>query len=220
MPRRASAVLVPVAAAPRRKRTSQSVRCRWERWAFGLAGVLYVSALVHAAASGRFSLSMSSVTWPPPPLLPRAMMAATSHKKRSLPTPQQAAPRIAKLQSADMHRRSSPENTTRPVYALVSFQDLKQLGDGLRLLISSDGLQWSALAGSPLLLPLARIKGAKVFRDPSVVWHAGYFHLVFTSDLCVDQVPVSNKPLTHAYDIPWPVRYLAALPSDNSGVRG
>ena len=63
------------------------------------------------------------------------------------------------------------------------------LGDGLRLLVSTDGLRWSALPRVAPVLPLSRVEGAKVFRDPSMVWHAGYFHLVFTSDLCVDQAP-------------------------------
>ena len=80
---------------------------------------------------------------------------------------------------------------------LCSFQDLQHLGDGLRLLISPDGLRWSELPGAPLLLPLANIEGAKVFRDPSMVWYRGHFHLVFTSDLCVDQVPDRWKCRRH-----------------------
>lgn len=82
-------------------------------------------------------------------------------------------------------------------YVMCSFQDLKHLGDGLRLLVSPDGLRWSELPGAPLLLPLTHIEGAKVFRDPSMVWHHGHFHLVFTSDLCVDQVPDRWKCRRH-----------------------
>ena len=72
---------------------------------------------------------------------------------------------------------------------LTSFQDGTELGDGLRLLVSPDGLKWSELPGAPLILPRAKAAKSRVFRDPSMVYHGGHFHLVFTSDLCVDQVP-------------------------------
>ena len=85
---------------------------------------------------------------------------------------------------------ATPPRSSGPSYILTSFQDGAVLGDGLRLLVSQDALHWSELQGSPLLLPLEKLRrlGAKVFRDPSIVFHGGRFHLVFTSDLCVDQV--------------------------------
>ena len=39
------------------------------------------------------------------------------------------------------------------------------------------------LAGDPILFPQGRL--GTVFRDPSVVWHDGWFHLAFTTELCV-----------------------------------
>jgi hypothetical protein len=121
-------------------------------------------------------------------------------------------------------------------YVMCTFQDGSALGDGLHLLVSADGLEWSELPGAPVILPVERLAPARVFRDPSIVWFrgafailspppartsdgkaspahgptfppaplcllcprgrlpsrcalAGHFHLVFTSDLCVDQVP-------------------------------
>ena len=72
----------------------------------------------------------------------------------------------------------------RRVYILSSFQNGRTLGDGLRLLASHDGRQWSAVPEK--LLPLSRT-GGRVFRDPSLLWHGAMFHLVWTSDLCVGQ---------------------------------
>ena len=75
-------------------------------------------------------------------------------------------------------------------FILTSFQDGAVLGDGLRLLVSADALHWSTLPGAPVSLPLSQLRplDVRVFRDPSIVWHGGHFHLVFTSHLCADQV--------------------------------
>ena len=37
--------------------------------------------------------------------------------------------------------------------------------------------------GDPILLPQGRL--GTVFRDPSIVWHSGWFHLAYTTELCV-----------------------------------
>ena len=74
-----------------------------------------------------------------------------------------------------------------PAYVLAAFKNSETLGDGLRVLTSTDALSWDPLPAEPLLLGLART-GGRVFRDPSIAWADGRFHLVFTSDLCVGQV--------------------------------
>ena len=71
-------------------------------------------------------------------------------------------------------------------YLMATFQDGDSLGDGLRLALSLDGLRWRALADNPLVVNV-NSTGGNVFRDPSILWHAGSFHVVFTSDICVDQ---------------------------------
>ena len=80
---------------------------------------------------------------------------------------------------------------------MASFKDGKVMGDGLRLLYSTDGLRWEALPsadkvdrgyGDDIVLAREDIPNARVFRDPSLLWHGGFFHLVFTSELCVYQV--------------------------------
>ena len=91
-------------------------------------------------------------------------------------------------------------------YVMASFMDGNVLGDGLRLLVSADGMDWSEVPrpGAPPVLPLADIPRARVFRDPSLLWHAGQFHLVFTSDLCVDQVAGHWKCRRHTKPRPKP----------------
>lgn len=113
-----------------------------------------------------------------------------AHASTQLP-PSAPSPSVIRDRHSKKHdvMLKNDDTASTPAYVLVSFKDLTALGDGLRLLVSDDGLSWSALPGEPLLLPLASIEGARVFRDPSVAWHDGWFHLVFTSDLCVDQVP-------------------------------
>ena len=91
------------------------------------------------------------------------------------------------------------------LYVFATFTDGATLGEGLHILVSSDGLVWRTLqgalpplaapstrvalslrstcAGDPILLPQGRL--GTVFRDPSIVWHGGWFHLAFTTELCV-----------------------------------
>ncbi len=58
------------------------------------------------------------------------------------------------------------------------------MGEGLRLLTSSDGTgAWMpALAGDPIVFAQGQL--GTVFRDPSVVWYDGWFHLAYTTELC------------------------------------
>jgi hypothetical protein len=88
-----------------------------------------------------------------------------------------------------------PEAPRAPqaAYVLATFKDGKMMGDGLRFLVSTDGLQWEAVGsdgddGEQIHLRREDIPGARVFRDPSLVFHDGWFHLVFSSELCVYQV--------------------------------
>lgn len=74
-------------------------------------------------------------------------------------------------------------------FVFASFQDWDtnmalRRGDGLHLLASVDGngKQWKALADNRILLPQDRI--GTVFRDPSLVFHGGWFHLAWTTELC------------------------------------
>jgi hypothetical protein len=126
---------------------------------------------------GAIYLLRSSETLPtsePPP------RSSSSHASPPPPTP---------TRTEASHPPPSPPS---PSYILTSFQDGRVLGDGLRFLVSVYGLRWTALPGEPLSLPLERLRAidqhATVIRDPSVVWHADYYYLVFTSNLCVDQV--------------------------------
>lgn len=87
------------------------------------------------------------------------------------------------------HAHPPAATDASPALVLASFKNgpKKSLGTGLRLLHSRDGRRWDALRGEPLLLPLSRTPEARVFRDPSILWHGGRFHLVWTTDLCVGQ---------------------------------
>ena len=91
--------------------------------------------------------------------------------------------------STSLTPRRPPLHVDTPgAYVLVSFKNGEVLGDGLRLLVSRDARRWHALPNEPLVLPLEQT-GGKVFRDPSILWWQGAFHLVWSSDLCVGQVP-------------------------------
>tara|TARA_B110001452_G_scaffold229694_2_gene205682 strand:- start:2259 stop:3818 length:1560 start_codon:yes stop_codon:yes gene_type:complete len=70
-----------------------------------------------------------------------------------------------------------------PLFVYATFTDGLTFGEGMHLLTSTDAHAWRTLAGDPILFPQGRL-GA-VFRDPSIVWHSGWFHLVFTTELCV-----------------------------------
>lgn len=78
-------------------------------------------------------------------------------------------------------------NSTGP-FVLATFKNGKALGDGLRLLTSLDSRRWTPLQGEPVVLPLIET-GGLVFRDPSMLWWRGAFHIAWTSDLCVGQLP-------------------------------
>ena len=100
---------------------------------------------------------------------------------------------------------SPPSLSPFVLYVFATFTDGATLGEGLHLLVSSDGLTWRTLqgalpfargalrrdklslhfhcAGDPILLPQGRV--GTVFRDPSILWHNGWFHLAFTTELCV-----------------------------------
>lgn len=82
---------------------------------------------------------------------------------------------------------------------LVTFSDGRTLGEGMHLLASDvdgswDGRRWRLPAHDPLVfLPGRDATGIAwanaggpptVFRDPSFAWHEGFFHLVFTTELC------------------------------------
>jgi hypothetical protein len=101
--------------------------------------------------------------------------------------------------------RPPPSSPPLVLYVFATFTDGATLGEGLHILVSSDGLAWRTLqgalpplaapstrvtlslrstcAGDPILLPQGRL--GTVFRDPSIVWHGGWFHLAFTTELCV-----------------------------------
>ena len=105
------------------------------------------------------------------------------------PPPPSLPPPAPSLSTSLTPRRSPPHTIDTPgAYVLVSFKNGAVLGDGLRLLVSRDARRWHALPNEPLVLPLAET-GGKVFRDPSILWWHGAFHLVWSSDLCVGQVP-------------------------------
>ena len=76
-----------------------------------------------------------------------------------------------------------PRPAKTHAFAFVTFTDGRTLGEGLHVLGSTDGRRWTALAGDPLVLKQGTL--GVVFRDPSIAWHGGYFHLAFTTELCV-----------------------------------
>ena len=69
----------------------------------------------------------------------------------------------------------------RAVYVYATFTDGEVLGEGMHVLISTDARSWAPLvAGDPVLLRSA----GTVFRDPSIVYSDGWFHVVYTTELC------------------------------------
>ena len=143
--------------------------------------------------------------------------ASPVHDRRSTPTGQAIPQEVTAhpIQPAGSHtNRNRTIGRSPPIsYVLTSFQDGTELGDGLRLLVSPDGLKWSELPGAPLILPRAKAAKSRVFRDPSMVYHGGHFHLVFTSDLCVDQVPATAV----RRHVPRPVLWVRALARSSNG---
>lgn len=78
-----------------------------------------------------------------------------------------------------------PSNVSAPreLFVFATFTNgPSAFGEGLHVLASLDGLNWHALAKDPIVL--AAGKAGTLFRDPSIMWHDGWFHLVFTTDLC------------------------------------
>lgn len=84
-------------------------------------------------------------------------------------------------------RGMSPEGTspppTRGPYILATFADGHEMGEGLHISYSRDGMGWATLLGDPIVFRPHATLGS-VFRDPSVVWHGGWFHLAWTTELC------------------------------------
>ena len=78
-----------------------------------------------------------------------------------------------------------PSNVSAPreLFVFATFtNDPSAFGEGLHVLASLDGLNWHTLAKDPILLAAGKV--GTLFRDPSIMWHHGWFHLVFTTDLC------------------------------------
>ena len=55
-------------------------------------------------------------------------------------------------------------------------------GEGLHLMVSTDGTAWQTLSNDPIELAAGKV--GTVFRDPSITWNDGWFHLVFTTEVC------------------------------------
>ena len=156
----------------RGRRRSPS-RCRAPRI---LTLVLAASTLGVISFALHWRRALASQLPPPPPPL---SVSPRQRKPLSVSPP---------LSTSLTPRRPPPHVDTPGAYVLVSFKNGAVLGDGLRLLVSRDARRWHALPNEPLVLPLAET-GGTVFRDPSILWWHGAFHLVWSSDLCVGQVP-------------------------------
>jgi hypothetical protein len=118
-----------------------------------------------------------------------------------------AEARPEEAQPADEDLLDAP-TAPQAAYVLATFKDNKVMGDGLRFLVSTDGMEWEAVGpegddDAQLQLRREDIPGAKVFRDPSMLFHDGWFHLVFSSELCVFQV--ARTPSVHVP--PWALAY-------------
>jgi len=50
----------------------------------------------------------------------------------------------------------------------------------MRILYSADARDWQNVAGDALVIRQGAA-GGTVFRDPSICWFNGWFHLVFTT---------------------------------------
>ena len=174
------------------------LRCRWSTW-LSVGATSYLTACIYFMSNWKHGPSAVVHNANAAP----KQTSNTNREPTIITSDNPVAPAVAALRNHSTTRGRRHEQSRhrvlprRAAYVLASFQDLEALGDGLRMLISTDGLHWSAIPGSPLLLPLAQIKGARVFRDPSIAWHPPFFHLVFTSDLCVDQVPGHWKCRRH-----------------------
>jgi len=68
------------------------------------------------------------------------------------------------------------------IFVMGTFKDGETLGEGLHLLTSVDGRSWKALPGDPIVLKQGLV--GTVFRDPTLIFYDGWFHLAFTTELC------------------------------------
>ena len=100
-----------------------------------------------------------------------------------------------------------------PLFVLTSFSDGRTFGEGVRVLSSKDGASWQALAGDPIVLPQGM--AGTVVRDPSVMWHNGFFHLAFTTELCAGLQTLSfSCPWRQQSSNPPPARFAYARSRD------
>lgn len=68
-------------------------------------------------------------------------------------------------------------------FAFATFVNGDAMGDGLRVLMSLDARSWwPLLRGDPVVLRRGLL--GQVFRDPSICWLDGWFHLVYTTEIC------------------------------------
>ena len=146
--------------------------------------ILLLCLIVVAAALSIIALALYEGTASPPGT-PVAAMAA--ERVAAEPVQWQVAPEKAGEAGEDSDSREA-DGGEAGGYVMASFKQGKAMGDGLRLLHSQDALRWEALppSGKPVLA-WTEVEGASVFRDPSMVWDRGLFHLVFTAELCVHQ---------------------------------
>jgi len=149
--------------------------------------ILLLCLIVVAAALSIIALALYEGTSSPPGT-PVAAIAA--ERVAAEPVQWQVAPEKAgEAGEDDVYASREADDGEAVGYVMASFKQGKAMGDGLRLLHSQDALRWEALppSGKPVLA-WTEVDGASVFRDPSVVWDRGLFHLVFTAELCVHQV--------------------------------
>ncbi|KAL1510392.1 hypothetical protein AB1Y20_006701 [Prymnesium parvum] len=69
-----------------------------------------------------------------------------------------------------------------PLFVMSTFVDGRTYGEGVHILTSHDARAWRPLDGDPNVYPQGR--AGTVVRDPSIIWHEGYFHIVYTTELC------------------------------------
>ena len=88
-------------------------------------------------------------------------------------------------------QRAPPPSAPPPaLFAYATFADGDALGEGLHVLVSEDAHHWTPLVeGDPILARPADV--GTVFRDPSIVYLDGWFHLAYTTELCVG-IPVRS----------------------------
>ena len=81
-----------------------------------------------------------------------------------------------------------------PLFVLTTFKDGMTYGEGVHVVTSSDGRAWRPLEGDPTVFKQGQV--GTVVRDPSIIWHRGYFHLVYTTELCAGLTTLS-------FSCPW-----------------